>query len=270
MARAGYGQANSDRADSVTGPLLAARGLVMDFGGVRAVNDCAIDIARDSITGLIGPNGAGKTTLFNLIAGFHKPAAGQVRFRGRRIDGLPPHLVFRAGVVRTFQIPRELKRMPVIENLMLVPADQVGERMLGALLRPRAVRRQERAIAQRARRVLEFTGLTAVADLPAESLSGGQKKLLELARTLMAEPQLVLLDEPGAGVNPTLLGRLEDGIRRSRDELGITFLVIEHDMGLISRLCDHVIVMDQGSVLTQGSPAAVQRDQRVVDAYLGG
>lgn len=250
--------------------MLAARGLVMDFGGVRAVNDCAIDVKEGSITGLIGPNGAGKTTVFNLIAGFHKPTAGRVSFRDRRIDGLPPHLIFGAGIVRTFQVPRELKRMSVLENLMLVPSGQAGESIWRVMLTPLKIRRQERAIEARARRVLEFTGLGQVAELDAESLSGGQKKLLELARTLMADPQLVLLDEPGAGVNPTLLRRLEGGIRRARDELDITFLLIEHDMGLIGRLCDHVIVMDRGSVLTQGPPAEVQRDRRVIDAYLGG
>ncbi len=251
-------------------PILSARGLVMDFGGVRAVNDCAIDVNEGSITGLIGPNGAGKTTVFNLIAGFHKPTAGRVSFLNRRIEGLPPHLIFGAGIVRTFQIPRELKRMSVVENLMVVPAAQAGESIWRVFLTPWSIRRQERRIEARAREVLEFAGLTEVADQEAESLSGGQKKLLELARTLMAEPRLVLLDEPGAGVNPTLLRRLEGGIRRAREELGITFLLIEHDMGLIGRLCDHVIVMDQGSVLTQGAPADVQRNRRVIDAYLGG
>ncbi|MYB15537.1 MAG: ABC transporter ATP-binding protein [Chloroflexi bacterium] len=242
----------------------------MDFGGVRAVNDCAIEVEKGSITGLIGPNGAGKTTVFNLIAGFHKPTAGQVSFRDRRIEGLPPHLIFGAGIVRTFQVPRELKRMSVLENLMLVPSAQAGESIWRVMLTPWTIKRQEREIADRARQVLDFTGLSEVADLDAGSLSGGQKKLLELARTLMADPELVLLDEPGAGVNPTLLRRLEGGIRRARDELGITFLLIEHDMGLIGRLCDHVIVMEQGSVLTQGPPDSVQRDQRVIDAYLGG
>ncbi len=254
----------------MAGPILTARGLVMDFGGVRAVNDCAIEVNEGSITGLIGPNGAGKTTVFNLIAGFHKPTAGQVSFRDRRIEGLPPHLIFGAGIVRTFQVPRELKRMSVLENLMLVPSAQSGESIWRVMLTPWAIKRQEREIADRARQVLDFTGLSEVADLDAGSLSGGQKKLLELARTLMADPQLVLLDEPGAGVNPTLLRRLEGGIRRARDELDITFLLIEHDMGLIGRLCDHVIVMEQGSVLTQGPPDSVQRDQRVIDAYLGG
>ncbi len=254
----------------MAGPILNARGLVMDFGGVRAVNDCAIEVEKGSITGLIGPNGAGKTTVFNLIAGFHKPTAGQVSFRDRRIEGLPPHLIFGAGIVRTFQVPRELKRMSVLENLMLVPSAQAGESIWRVMLTPWTIKRQEREIADRARQVLDFTGLSEVADLDAGSLSGGQKKLLELARTLMADPELVLLDEPGAGVNPTLLRRLEGGIRRARDELGITFLLIEHDMGLIGRLCDHVIVMEQGSVLTQGPPDSVQRDQRVIDAYLGG
>ena len=251
-------------------PILSARGLIMDFGGVRAVNDCAIDVAEGSITGLIGPNGAGKTTVFNLIAGFHKPTAGQVSFRNRRIEGLPPHLIFGAGIVRTFQVPRELKRMSVLENLMLVPSAQAGESIWRVMLTPWAIRRQERQIEKRAREVLEFVGLGEVAELDAVSLSGGQKKLLELARTLMASPQLVLLDEPGAGVNPTLLKRLEGGIRRARDELDVTFLLIEHDMGVIGRLCDHVIVMEQGSVLTQGPPESVQRDRRVIDAYLGG
>ncbi len=249
--------------------ILRVRGLVMDFGGVRAVNNCSLNVDEGSITGLIGPNGAGKTTLFNLVAGFHKPTAGRVSFRDERIDGLPPYLVFRKGIVRTFQIPRELKRMSVLENLMLVPSNQTGESMWHALVTPWLIKRQERQIAAQARDVLDFTGLSEVAGLPAESLSGGQKKLLELARTLMAKPRMVLLDEPGAGVNPTLLRRLVDGIRRAREELGITFLIIEHDMGLVMRLCDHVIVMSEGAVLMQGTPAAVQQDERVVRAYLG-
>ena len=250
--------------------ILRVRGLVMDFGGVRAVNNCSLNVDEGTITGLIGPNGAGKTTLFNLIAGFHKPTSGRVTFRDERIDGLPSYLVFRKGIVRTFQIPRELKRMSVLENLMLVPSDQLGESMWRAVAARWLIKRQERTIEAQAREVLEFTGLSEVADLPAEGLSGGQKKLLELARTLMAKPRMVLLDEPGAGVNPTLLRRLVDGIRRAREELGITFLVIEHDMGLVMRLCDHVIVMNEGAVLMQGAPDVVQQDERVVEAYLGG
>lgn len=250
--------------------VLRVRGLAMDFGGVRAVDNCSLNVDEGAITGLIGPNGAGKTTLFNLIAGIYRPTAGRVAFRGERIDGLPPYLIFRKGIVRTFQIPRELKRMSVLENLMLVPSDQLGESMWHAVAARWIVKRQERVIEAQARDVLDFTGLSDVAELPAERLSGGQKKLLELARTLMARPRMVLLDEPGAGVNPTLLLRLVDGIRRAREELGITFLIIEHDMGLVMRLCDHVIVMSEGAVLAQGPPAAVQQDERVVQAYLGG
>ena len=251
-------------------PLLEIRDLSIQFDGVHAVEHCTLAVEEGLITGLIGPNGAGKTTLFNLVSGLHKPTDGEVRFREERIDGLPMHTVFGKGIVRTFQIPRELKAMTVLENLMLVPAHQHGESMWEAVAARWLVKRQERAIAAQAREVLDFVGLAEVEGLPAGSLSGGQKKLLELARTLMAKPRLVLLDEPGAGVNPTLLRRLEDGILRARAELGVTFLIIEHDMGLVMRLCDHVIVMSEGSVLTQGLPADVQSDERVVRAYLRG
>ncbi len=254
----------------MSAPLLEIRDLSIHFDGVRAVDHCSLAVEEGLITGLIGPNGAGKTTLFNLISGLHQPTDGQVLFRGERIDGLSMHTVFSRGVVRTFQIPRELKAMTVIENLMLVPAHQHGESMWQAIVAPWIVKRQEQAIAAQARDVLEFVGLSSVAELPAGNLSGGQKKLLELARTLMAKPRMVLLDEPGAGVNPTLLRRLEDGILRARRELGVTFLIIEHDMGLVMRLCDHVIVLSEGNVLTQGPPADVQSDERVVSAYLGG
>ena len=254
----------------MTDALLEIRDLSIHFDGVHAVEHCSLAVEEGLITGLIGPNGAGKTTLFNLVSGLHKPTEGQVRFCGERIDGLPMHTVFHKGIVRTFQIPRELKAMTVLENLMLVPEHQHGESMWQAVAARWLVGRQERAIEAQARDVLEFVGLSAVAELPAGSLSGGQKKLLELARTLMARPQMVLLDEPGAGVNPTLLRRLEDGILRARTELGVTFLIIEHDMGLVARLCDHVIVMSEGAVLTQGAPSDVQRDDRVVRAYLGG
>ena len=250
--------------------ILSARGLVMDFGGVHAVNHCSLRLAEGSITGLIGPNGAGKTTLFNLITGVRKPTRGRILFRGERIDGLPPYRIFQKGVVRTFQIPRELKKMRVIDNLMIVPSGQIGESMWRAIAFPWAVKRQERAIADQARGVLDFVGLSESANLLAENLSGGQKKLLELARALMAKPSLVLLDEPGAGVNPTLMRRLTDGVSRARDERGVAFLIIEHDMDLVMRLCDRVIVMSEGSVLIEGAPADVQRNERVVRAYLGG
>ena len=242
----------------------------MHFDGVRAVDRCSMDVREGSITGLIGPNGAGKTTLFNLISGFHKPTSGEVLFRGERIDGLPAHAVFRKGIVRTFQIPRELKAMSVIENLMIVPSDQTGERMWPSLLTRWVVRREEESAAAQARDVLEFVGLAEVGELPAGSLSGGQKKLLELGRTLMAKPSLVLLDEPGAGVNRVLMERLVGGIEGARRDLGVTFLIIEHNMDLMMRLCDPVIVMSEGSKLTEGPPAQVRQDERVISAYLGG
>lgn len=225
---------------------------------------------QGTITGLIGPNGAGKTTLFNLITGFLQCTSGQVLFQGKRIDGLTPHKIFRHGIVRTFQIPRELKRMTVLENLMLVPSHQVGEYIWSSWLLPWQVKRQEQEIEANALEVLRFVNLFDLKDEYAGNLSSGQKKLLELARTLMAEPQLVLLDEPGAGVNPTLMKELVDDIRRSCVEKGLTFLVIEHDMSLVMQLCNPIIVMCNGENLVEGSPQEVQQDQRVLEAYLGG
>ncbi|MEE8471046.1 MAG: ABC transporter ATP-binding protein [Dehalococcoidia bacterium] len=251
-------------------PILEIRDVVKDFDGIRAVNHCSFQVQRGTITGLIGPNGAGKTTLFNLITGFLQSTTGQILCQGKRINGLPPHEIFRQGIVRTFQIPRELKRMTVLENLMLVPGQQVGERIWNSWLLPWRIRRQEREIEARAREVLRFVNLLDLIDEYAGNLSSGQKKLLELARTLMAEPQLVLLDEPGAGVNPTLMNQLVEDIRRSCAERHLTFLVIEHDMDLVMRLCNPIIVMCNGENIFEGSPQEVQRDRRVLEAYLGG
>ncbi|OGN94060.1 MAG: ABC transporter ATP-binding protein [Chloroflexi bacterium RBG_13_50_10] len=250
--------------------MLEIRDVVKDFEGIRAVNHCSFHVKRGAITGLIGPNGAGKTTLFNLITGFLKCTSGQIFSEGERIDGLPPHDIFRRGIVRTFQIPRELKRMTVIENLMLVPGRQIGEHIWGSWFLPWRVQRQEQEIEARAIDVLRFVNLIHLKNEYADNLSSGQKKLLELARTLMAEPQLVLLDEPGAGVNPTLLNQLVEDIRRSCAEKNLTFLVIEHDMDLIMRLCNPIIVISNGQKIMEGSPYEVQRDQRVLEAYLGG
>jgi branched-chain amino acid transport system ATP-binding protein len=250
-------------------PVLKVVELVKDFGGLRAVDACSLEVRGGTITGLIGPNGAGKTTLFNLVTGFLRPDAGQVLFRGEDITGLAPHLVFRRGLARTFQIPREHRLMTVLENLMLVPLGQLGERFWNTWFRPGAVRAQEEAIKKRALEVLDFVELSHLKDEYAGNLSGGQRKLLELARVLMTEPVLVLLDEPGAGVNPTLMRKLAAKIEELQAR-GITFLIIEHDMDLVMRLCSPVIVMSEGRKLAEGPPEEIRRDPRVLEAYLGG
>jgi branched-chain amino acid transport system ATP-binding protein len=251
-------------------PILEVEDVTKAFDGVRAVNRCNLSVRRGTITGLIGPNGAGKTTLFNLITGFLKPTGGRILFLGERIDGLPPHRIFHRGIVRTFQIPRELKTMTVLENLMLVPPDQAGEQIWNPWLFAFRVSRQERRIYEKALQVLEFVDLIHLRDDYAGNLSGGQKKLLELARTLMCDPEMILLDEPGAGVNRVLMRKLVENIETLRREAGITFFVIEHDMDLVTRLCNPVIVMSQGERLAEGSPEEIKQDERVLEAYLGG
>ena len=251
-------------------PILEVEDVTKAFDGVRAVNRCNLSVRRGTITGLIGPNGAGKTTLFNLITGFLKPTAGHILFRGERIDGLPPHRVFHRGIVRTFQIPRELKTMTILENLMLVPPGQAGEQIWNPWLFGFRVSRQERRIYEKALGVLEFVDLIHLRDEYAANLSGGQKKLLELARTLMCDPEMILLDEPGAGVNRVLMRKLVENIETLRRDAGITFFVIEHDMDLVTRLCNPVIVMSQGERLAEGSPEEIKQDERVLEAYLGG
>ncbi|MEN6368170.1 MAG: ABC transporter ATP-binding protein [Thermotogota bacterium] len=240
------------------------------FGGLKAVDSCAFSVRPATITGLIGPNGAGKTTLFDLLTGFIKPDAGRVRFEDKDITGQSPHRIFRAGICRTFQVPREFKTMSVVDNLMLASPRQLGERIWAPFIRRHAVSRQETSAREKAMEVLEFLELAGAAGELAGNLSGGQKKLLELARTMMSDPRLVLLDEPGAGVNRTLLRRLADSIKRLCAERGMTFLLIEHDMDFVMRLCSPIIVMNEGRVLAEGNPEDVQRDQRVLDAYLGG
>jgi branched-chain amino acid transport system ATP-binding protein len=247
---------------------LTAREVTKSFGGHRAVDAFSFTLARGAIGGLVGPNGAGKTTLFNCLAGALQPTSGQVKLDGRDITGASPDRVFAAGLARTFQIPRPFPEMSVLDNVMLAPRGQLGERFWANWLRPRAVAQQERAVQAAARHWLDFVGLSALAAEPARVLSGGQRKLLELARVMVAEPKLVLLDEPGAGVNPALLDQIVDRVAELNRQ-GVTFLVIEHNMDLVATLCNPVMVMAQGRMLAQGPADAVLRDERVVQAYLG-
>ncbi len=249
--------------------MIAVEDLHMHFGGIRAVDGASLTIERGSITGLIGPNGAGKTTLFNVIAGVHKPTSGKVYLEGEDVTGLTPHELFSKGVLRTFQIAHEFSTLTVRENLMTVPAGQSGESLLDVWFRPGRIRAQEETIRARADEVIDFLKLEPVAGELAGNLSGGQKKLLELGRTMMAEPRVVLLDEVGAGVNRTLLKDIAGAILRLNLHHGYTFCIIEHDMDLISLLCDPVIVMAEGKVLMQGPAPEVRSDERVIDAYLG-
>ena len=250
--------------------ILDVRNLSKSFGGLLAVDDCSLSVQRGRITGLIGPNGAGKTTLFNLVTGFLKPTSGDAFFEDQQIDGLPPHQIFHKGMVRTFQIPRELKTITVLENLMLVPAKQAGEQIWNPWFFASRVARQERHIYEQAMDVLQFIDLVHLRDEYASTLSGGQRKLLELGRTLMCGPQMILLDEPGAGVNRVLMRKLVDNIQVLCHEQGITFLLIEHDMDLVTRLCNPVIVMSEGRHIAEGAPEEIKQNEEVLEAYLGG
>ena len=250
--------------------MISVQHVSLSFGGIRAVNDCSLEVAKGSITGLIGPNGAGKTTLFNIIAGVYRPSAGKVLLDGADVTGRKPHELFARGLVRTFQIAHEFASMPVIENLLVVPPGQAGEQLVNVWRGAGRIREQEAELRRRAEDVIAFLRLGPVKYEKAGNLSGGQKKLLELARTMMTDPKVVLLDEVGAGVNRTLLGEIAGFIERLNKERGYTFFLIEHDMDLIARLCRPVIVMAEGRVLTQGGMEDIRRDPRVVEAYFGG
>ena len=239
------------------------------FGGIRAVDGATLDVEAGSITGLIGPNGAGKTTAFNVISGFLRPQSGTIVFDGKHIERRPAHVIARAGLVRTFQIPRVLTRMSVLENVQLAATRQPGEVLGAALFVPRAVNRREREVRDEAMQILELVRLTRLAHDYAGTLSGGQRKLLELARALMTQPRMILLDEPMAGVAPTLALQLLEHILELRATRGTTFLVIEHDMEAIMAISDRVIVMDEGRVIASGSASEVQQNERVIEAYLG-
>ena len=251
-------------------PIFEAEDIVKTFGGIHAVDGATMSVREASITALIGPNGAGKTTFFNVITGFYRPDRGRAVFAGREVHGRPPYMVARLGMVRTFQITKALARMPVIDNMMLAAPDQPGERLLNVVFRPAAWLRREREVREQAIELLDVFNLTRLADEYAGALSGGQRKLLELARALMTRPRFLLLDEPMAGINPTLGRRLLDHMQRLRAEDGVTFLFIEHDMEVVMNHSDRVIVMAEGRVIADGSPHEVRRDQAVIDAYLGG
>jgi branched-chain amino acid transport system ATP-binding protein len=249
-------------------PILSTKGLTRDFQSFRAVDGVSLNIRAGSITGLIGPNGAGKTTLFNMISGALRPSTGRVMLAGEDITALPPEALFAKGLARTFQIPRPFKRMTVLENVMLAPPGQVGETISGALFRRTSLRAQEAALRDKAMAILEFMTLDALADQPAGKISGGQMKLLELARALMGDPKIILLDEPAAGVNPSLtqilIARIEELNRQ-----GKTFVIVEHDMDFVMRHCDPVIALAEGRIVFEGTADQARVDPLLLDAYLG-
>lgn len=250
-------------------PLLRLADVGKNFGGLQAVRGCSFEVRQGSINGIIGPNGAGKTTTLNMIAGELRPDAGQIVFDGVELQGRPPYAMAKLGIGRTFQLARELGRLTVMENVCLAPQGQKGESLLWAALQPKSVRAQEREIQERAREVLRTFNLYDKRNDLAATLSGGQKKLLEIARAMMARPKLLLMDEPTAGVNPALRDRLLEHIRSIHDE-GLTILIVEHNLSVIEDLCDDTIVMAAGSVLKRGRLADLRRDEAVVAAYLGG
>ena len=249
--------------------ILQVNNLSKFFGGLAAVSNCSLEIKKGSITGIIGPNGSGKTTLFNLIAGNLESSQGTVLFNNEDITNIPSYELFSKGVLRTFQIAHEFTNLTVLENLMMVPGKQSGENLVNALFKPSIVKKEEASVKEKALEVIDFLNLKHLSNELAGNLSGGQKKLLELGRTMMVEAKLVLLDEVGAGVNRTLLKEIGSAILRLNKEKGYTFCMIEHDMEFISRLCDPVIVMAEGSVLFEGTSDEVKKNEKVIESYLG-
>ncbi|MCH9852436.1 MAG: ABC transporter ATP-binding protein [Alphaproteobacteria bacterium] len=249
--------------------MIKVENLSKNFGGVVAVNNCSLEIKKGTITGLIGPNGAGKTTLFNVIAGLYAPTSGKVFLEGKDITGLAPHELFHLGVLRTFQIAHEFSNMSVLENLLMVPGEQSGEKIWNALFARKKIALEEKKLREKAYEVLDFLQIKHLAHEPAGNLSGGQKKLLELGRTMMVDAKIVFLDEVGAGVNRTLLNTIGDAIMRLKEERGYTFCMIEHDMQFIGRLCDPVIVMAEGKKLAVGTAQEVMKNEKVIESYLG-
>ena len=249
--------------------MIAIHNLRKQFGGFTALDGVSLEVAKGSITGLIGPNGAGKTTLFDVVAGATPPTSGKILLDGQDITGLTPHELYARGFLRTFQIPHEFRSLTVRENLMMVPGDQIGETLWNCWFRREQIAKQEAEIYSRAEDVMEFLTLSHLADESAGNLSGGQKKLLELGRTMMVDASLVFIDEVGAGVNRTLLNTIGDAILRLNRERNYTICMIEHDFSFISRLCDPVIVLAEGRVLAEGSADDIRRNEQVIEAYLG-
>ena len=249
-------------------PLLAASGLCKSFGGIKAVDNAEIQVASGSITGLIGPNGAGKTTLFNLLSNFIRSDKGIVIFDSEPIQNLQPYQIARAGMVRTFQVPRTLSRLTVMENMLLAAQKQTGEKFWQVQFQQHVISKEEKQLREQAMSLLESVGLTHKAQDYAGGLSGGQRKLLEMGRALMTNPKLILLDEPAAGVNPRLIDEICDRIT-TWNQQNMTFLIIEHNMDLIMSLCDRVWVLAEGQNLAEGTPEDIQRNSQVLEAYLG-
>jgi len=249
--------------------ILQINNLSKFFGGLAAVSNCSLKIKKGSITGIIGPNGSGKTTLFNLISGNLESSQGTVLFNDEDITNIPSYELFSKGVLRTFQIAHEFTNLTVLENLMMVPGNQSGENLVNALFKPSIVKKEEVKVKEKALEVIDFLNLKHLSNELAGNLSGGQKKLLELGRTMMVDAKLVLLDEVGAGVNRTLLKDIGSAILRLNKEQGYTFCMIEHDMEFISRLCNPVIVMAEGSVLFEGTSDEVKKSEKVIESYLG-
>ena len=253
----------------MTEAILQVAGLTKKFGGVAAVRECSLEVQRGTITGLIGPNGAGKTTLFNLITGFLRPDTGRVVFKDEDITGFAPHRVFKSRLSRSFQIARDYPEMTVLENLLLISEEQLGENLFNVLFRGKQVKLQQHTFVQKALDILRFIELEQKKDLPAKYLSGGEKKLLEIGRMMMVDLDMILLDEPGAGVPPMLQKKIMDHIRTLSRKRGLTLFIVEHDMDIMMNLCDTIIAMVEGSILTQGTPEEVRSNPAVIEAYLG-
>lgn len=243
--------------------------LTKDFGGLRAVEHCSFEVPQGAIFGLIGPNGSGKSTIFNLVTGFLPATAGEVYFKGEKISGLEPFRIVRRGIARTFQMVRVFRNMTVLDNMLLGPKGQAGENVLVGMLGLPVVRRQERAQLARAGELLELMGLSRFRDEYTGNLSYAEQKMVEIARALMTDPELVMLDEPASGINPTLLSTILGHIRNLRDQHGKTILLVEHDMNVVMNLCDRIVVLNHGQKICEGTPGEVRCDVSVIDAYLG-